>query len=276
MAKIIDHDSVQAFQSYNERYISENPLLTKLLSNCLDGIFAKKIKPIDGFNIASKGGHLVVLITDVGICLIFGNNCSSGILEMISERIQQSVQFHKMCVAGSKNLIEELMRFNKLTYTLEKFRIHYQCKKVNVFEYASGKMTYLDENKIELYTDLGLGLSQSYNDGMAVNEDLMRSSILTSIKCKNIFQWVDNNEVCSICRGHIIEEIPTIDFFYTPESKRGLRYGTSLVHKITSNLLRDEVDSCFLTADGNNPKSNSIFQKIGYQKISEYLKVVVD
>ena len=275
MAKIIDHDSVRAFSDYNRDYIIDNPLLTKLLSNCLNEILAKKLPPIDGFNISSKGGHLVVLITQ-GICMVFGNYSSQSVLELISKRILSNCLFNKMCVAGSKKLVEGLMNFNSLSYVVDKYRIHYECTAVNPMTYAPGKKTLLDVSNIEAYVDFGLGLNESYKDGTKPTREIMKDSILTSIHFKRIFQWVDNNHICSMCRGHFVEGTPTIDFFYTPAEKRRLGYGTSLVHSITAEMLETEVDACFLTADGNNPTSNSIFQKVGYKKNSEYLKVIVD
>lgn len=61
----------------------------------------------------------------------------------------------------------------------------------------------------------------------------------------------------------------TVSLVYTPPEFRGRGYGTAITHAVTKQLLASGKKFCNLFTDLSNPTSNSIYQKIGYQKVGE-------
>jgi len=60
---------------------------------------------------------------------------------------------------------------------------------------------------------------------------------------------------------------------YTPPEFRKRGYATSLVATLSQKCLDEGYERCILFADLANPTSNKIYQKIGFQKIGEYLEL---
>lgn len=55
---------------------------------------------------------------------------------------------------------------------------------------------------------------------------------------------------------------------YTPKKFRGRGYGSNLVAAMSQRILDSGKKFCCLYTDLNNPTSNSIYQKVGYQEIA--------
>src|SRR3954468_2910484 len=56
---------------------------------------------------------------------------------------------------------------------------------------------------------------------------------------------------------------------YTPPERRGRGYGSAVTAAITQRLLDGGLRFCFLFTDLANPTSNSIYQRIGYEPVSD-------
>jgi predicted GNAT family acetyltransferase len=57
---------------------------------------------------------------------------------------------------------------------------------------------------------------------------------------------------------------------YTPPELRGRGYASALTAAVTKRLLDGGLRFCFLFTDLANPTSNSIYQRIGYQPVSDF------
>jgi len=57
---------------------------------------------------------------------------------------------------------------------------------------------------------------------------------------------------------------------YTPPEERGHGYASACVAELSARLLAEGRDYCFLFTDLANPTSNSIYQKIGYEPVSDH------
>lgn len=206
--------------------------------------------------------------------MLYGNYASDEIALKITDRIRNSIPLKNVVFAGTKKLVDCIVKYNKITVQQLKHRIHYECKKVNPIQCSPGQMLPLNLENLDLYVEFGMKFNLSYDDGTTATAEIMSESLKSSIENKSISQWVNQNDICSICRAYVMYDYPVIDFFFTAEKHRGKGYGTSLVHSITSMRLEEGHNRCILTADGNNQTSNNVFQKVGYKKTTEYLKVL--
>lgn len=56
---------------------------------------------------------------------------------------------------------------------------------------------------------------------------------------------------------------------FTPPALRGRGYASALVGQMTAMLLNRGLRFCFLFTDLANPTSNNIYQRVGYEPVSD-------
>lgn len=274
MATIQEYETISEFINDTKDFIYENRYHCVYLTNQISGILDKLIKPLCGFTIKSKRGIVVVLVTNHA-CLIYGKYSNTEVVIKISNRLE-SVVIDKRVVSGSKDLVEAYIKHNKFKYEVTKFRISYECLKVNnKINTSLGTLGKAEEKYIDTYVRFGMGFSKEYDDGQKADEIIMKDSILKSIKIGNIYHWQDDNAICGICRMHFDGFDHVLDFFFIDKDFRRKGYGYSIAYELTSYYLQNRTNKILLTADGNNPKSNAIFRKIGFKETAKYLKAVI-
>ena len=82
--------------------------------------------------------------------------------------------------------------------------------------------------------------------------------------------WEDGGAVVSIAGfGGRTPNGIRIGPVYTPPELRGRGYASALTAAVTQRLLDRGLRFCFLFADLANPTPNSIYQRIGYEPVSD-------
>ena len=86
-----------------------------------------------------------------------------------------------------------------------------------------------------------------------------------------IVLWEDDGVVVSIAGfGGRTPNGIRIGPVYTPPELRGRGYASALTAAVTQRLLDGGLRFCFLFTDLANPTSNSIYQRIGYEPVSDF------
>ena len=98
----------------------------------------------------------------------------------------------------------------------------------------------------------------------------------TFVNSQDMFLWKDSDVVAMARIAHKDKKFARINTVVTDRKYRGNCYAKMLVCEISKKLLGQELIP-MLYADDRNPYSNSVYQKIGYEKIGEVTeyKVVV-
>ena len=65
----------------------------------------------------------------------------------------------------------------------------------------------------------------------------------------------------------------SISCVYTPKEERGNKYAYELVYKLTKKCLNEGAEYCVLYTDAENPISNHVYEKIGYEKRVECVDI---
>lgn len=97
-----------------------------------------------------------------------------------------------------------------------------------------------------------------------------RESIERLIRAGNLFVWECQGKPVSMTAWS--GKTPTgarVSLVYTPNAERGKGYASACVSAVTARLLRSGLKRCFLYTDTTNPTSNRIYQKLGYQPVSD-------
>ena len=66
--------------------------------------------------------------------------------------------------------------------------------------------------------------------------------------------------------GRTLIKGKSISGVYTPKEERGKRYAYDLVYTLSKKCLDEGAEYCVLYTDAENPISNHVYEKIGYEK----------
>jgi predicted GNAT family acetyltransferase len=109
----------------------------------------------------------------------------------------------------------------------------------------------------------------------AIPEELGRrrpDAARRSVEECNIVLWVDGGEPVSLAsRARPLLHGVTVNMVYTPPALRGRGYASACVAALSQRLLDQGWHYCTLFTDLANPISNSIYQRIGYQRVCDYV-----
>ncbi len=92
-----------------------------------------------------------------------------------------------------------------------------------------------------------------------------------NIAAGNVWLYGNPNPVSMVIRTPDVYGVVRLEKVYTPPEERQNGYATACVNHI-SKQIQDEGYCCILYSDLNNPVSNSIYRKIGYNAIAEIIQ----
>lgn len=147
----------------------------------------------------------------------------------------------------------------------------YELRRVIHPKYPSGELRQADLEDIELVRQWVSGF---HNDifGKEHPERSVKAGEET-VKQGKLFFWVDGEPKSMAGRTRPTPHGEAISFVYTPPSQRRKGYATAVVAQLSQRILDDGRQFCTLYTDLSNPTSNRIYQKIGYQKITDVVDI---
>ena len=90
------------------------------------------------------------------------------------------------------------------------------------------------------------------------------------VRTHGIFVWEHGQVVSMAARVAVTPNGERIGLVYTPPEFRQNGYAGACVATLSQTVLDTGRSSCFLFTDRANPTSNSIYQRIGYEPVSEF------
>ncbi len=264
-------DNFIDFYEYNKTYINSNPLQNIFLIRVINSVFRGETTIYNFFNlIADHGQHVLVLIVE-DFCLIYTDKYDSEFLNILSKELEFS-KFNKYTFAGNKNAIENLLKFNNAKFSTDKHLSIYKCEKLSDnFQFSHGKARLANISELNQLAEFSVMFTKEY-DGNEESLESMKLMITNAITNDCLYVWEDE-QICAMAvimkREHF--DFPEIGHVYTPNRHRSKGYSSSLVFKMTEDLL-NEYDFCMLYTNGENPVSNRVFVKIGYDKTGDYVR----
>ncbi len=98
-----------------------------------------------------------------------------------------------------------------------------------------------------------------------------RATAAAMLKRGLVYLWEDAGApVSMVCFRYVTKEGARIAPVWTPPALRGRRYASAAVGRLTGELLHAGVDWCALFADVDNPTSNNIYRRLGYNEACGY------
>jgi uncharacterized protein len=144
----------------------------------------------------------------------------------------------------------------------------YQLTEVKNDEYSSGKLRLASQNDIALLTDWIHEFSK-VTFGDLTEEDCFKRAV-RMVEQETAYVWEDGDQVVSMAnKTRPTANGITVSFVYTPPVHQRKGYASSCVAALSQLLLDDGYKYCTLYTDLDNPTSNSIYMKIGYEPIRD-------
>lgn len=91
---------------------------------------------------------------------------------------------------------------------------------------------------------------------------------LVAHRGRSMFLWDNGGPVAMAATGVPTPHGGRIYAVYTPPPNRGRGYGTTLVAQLSQRVLDSGFRWCFLFADIENPTSNRLYRRIGYEAVA--------
>ncbi len=92
-------------------------------------------------------------------------------------------------------------------------------------------------------------------------------------RTRAFFLEVDGAPVTSVAGSPDLPGAARVGMVFTPPELRGRGYGSAATAALSERLLTD-VERVFLFTDLANPTSNSIYQRVGYRPVCDYVELV--
>ncbi|RKL68486.1 hypothetical protein CR203_00045 [Salipaludibacillus neizhouensis] len=152
----------------------------------------------------------------------------------------------------------------------------YQLASLRDFKRTKGKLCYANEDDIALIMSWTEDFERD-TLGMTEHKDLEKN-VLDEIEHNRVFLWKNENctPVSMAKRARELENGVVVNFVYTPDEYQGQGYATSCVAALSERLLQEGFQFCSLNTDAENPTSNSIYMKIGYEFVGDAIEYRFD
>jgi predicted GNAT family acetyltransferase len=152
------------------------------------------------------------------------------------------------------------------TWQLEMDQLVYKITNVKKIETVRGKLAIATKKDTPLIAKWIHHFCKEVFDFMTEEQALEYAH--KGIEEKSFYLWKTTENVAMVKSARPAVGGIVLNYVFTPTQHRGKGYASSMVYTLTSKLL-ESYDFCSLFTDAKNPVSNTIYIKIGYEKIAE-------
>lgn len=150
----------------------------------------------------------------------------------------------------------------------------FELREVYMPPLSPGYLRPAREEEVELAVDWRLAFQRETFTDVNATPQAEQTKILISEKA--LFFWDDVHPVSMALKTRPTENGISIGDVYTPPKFRRRGYASSCVASLSCELLSAGYRYCSLFTDLANPTSNSIYQKMGYQPVCDYVDYFFD
>lgn len=178
-------------------------------------------------------------------------------------------------VVGETSIAEAFAKMYHSGEVIRKVMITHELTGIKTLTRSSGSFETASMDDIELLTDWYVAFNDEVHSRPRLSREETKKNLTVRVEAGNVFLWRDDGKLVSIAA--IVRKTPNsaiIGIVYTPPELRGKGYASSVVSKLTEHILSNGFTKCGLFTEADNPISNSIYRKIGYEPIGEYMDVI--
>lgn len=148
----------------------------------------------------------------------------------------------------------------------------YRCSKVIPPEGVPGSARLAEESDFETLMNWRREFRLESLPHESVDREQLTKEANEAIIKKDTYIWVVNDEPVSCAQvGRPTARTMAIRYVYTPPEHRKKGYASAITALATQNILKSGKTYGVLFTDATNPISNKVYQKLGYEFVSESL-----
>ena len=160
-------------------------------------------------------------------------------------------------------------RYTGGTHRVEMEQGLWEVKQVHLPDTHGGKLVQATAEHRNILIPFAAGFSAECFPSRTLNESQLAVRMDRYIASGKAFLW-QNEAGESVAMACIVRDSPTtssISWVYTPPKKRGLGYGACVVAFLSQEQLDGGKKACNLHTDLENPTSNALYRRLGYQPV---------
>ncbi|MDA1477081.1 GNAT family N-acetyltransferase [Bacillus changyiensis] len=173
-------------------------------------------------------------------------------------------------VIGKPPIAEAFAVAWKSPKTIQMKQKLYKLDKVShIVKHSLGFLRKANHQNLELVTEWICSFSvEALYEAMERNQ--AKTIALQGIENSSLYLWEERGlPVSMVQKARPTQEGIAVNLVFTPPNHRRKGYALSCVAAFSQALLDTGIAFCCLFADADNPTSNKLYQKIGYQPIAE-------
>ncbi len=273
MAKVVRHKDAESFLKMSQAFLEKREAVNNLVLGLAIGV-AKNEKESD------LGELYYSIIHDdevVGCAIRTDFERPFSITEIKKEFLPilvkklKSDEITLQGIVGFKQTVKDFVSLYGRRVKLSLDQGLYEISEVILPSGINGHARSATISDLKICTEFLRGfLFDCFDDEAAPRAEAMMTR---NLKYGRVLLWIndENTPVAMAARTREGVRGAAISLVYTPPEFRGRGYASAVVANLSQDLLNDGCEMCYLHTDLSNPTSNSIYQKIGYRKICEFI-----
>jgi len=267
--KIALYDHADDFLKDNKKIIESNSLKADLIYGNAHSSLSKD----DGFFGASvkDNGEALLSIQILPYPMVHFSDCKNP--EPFADALIESYIAHNNVpddISGDKKTIESLInsfRKHGIEFKLHFYMLKRKC--ATLIDVPILDLKLINAETIDFdFTDFYINFAKDCS--INCDPDTAHEKAEALKVSGNLFVLVDNGSVVTMAAtSRRTQNARAVNYVYTPPEHRGKGYSLCCVKQLTEAILKEN-DFAFLYADINNPISNHVYEKLGYEIFDEF------
>jgi predicted GNAT family acetyltransferase len=249
-------------------------LATAKLDQALDNRFVGSLgaKAPKFFTIEKGKPQLFAMMMGTQL-LVAGGNQEKQIKSLIEQLNNAKIEL-KSIFAAEKHCEAFLKAYTKPAKLSTAFYILHLRKVIMPIRFPKGKLRQAEEGELDLAI---AWVTAFFAEVLPQNrpQTVLEKQAKTLLERGALYFWDDQGEIQSMAA--IIRHLPkgkAISHVYTPPKFRGMGLASASVAMLSQKMLEQGAEFCCLFTDQQNPISNKIYERIGYQQIGGFMEYV--
>lgn len=270
-------NSINDFFAHNEGLLLKNESFNNLIFGLALSIRDQKFIPKNPIFYTIRNGNeniACALISDNDKPLMLTSMPAEAVNLLIQNLLEQNIEL--TAVIGDEpttNYFKDqwLLSNRTLNFKINTHLGMYECSKVVSPEPISGSLIKASNDHKKILRIYIKGFFQDFCPEDPENDDETIEAIMDhhlALSCIYLLQNNDNETVSMAAIIRSTTHTDTVGFVYTPASYRGNGYGSSIVALLSDKIIKEGKIANLFT-DLTNSTTNTIYPKVGYQKIGQ-------
>jgi uncharacterized protein len=276
MTELRTYQTPQAYLDATLAFLERREIENNLLIGLPNGFTDKNAaKPNCHFLSCFRDGVITASSVKTWVkAIIAGTDYTNEELQLIADYYRTNDN-NVQGVVGESSIAEKFAKIYHSGDVTRHVMITHELTQIKALSHSNGNLEQGRIDDIELLTDWYLAFIDDTHIRPRLTREEAKNNLSFRIEGGNVFVWRDGGELVSIAATvRKTTNAAILGIVYTPPELRGKGYASTLVGQLTENLLSSGFTKCGLLTEADNPTSNKIYRRIGYEPIGEYTDIV--